>query len=515
MDQDLRKTFKDKRIKAFTDRDGMITFLEDNGNMPIEDFVKKVKFILGDDLEFSIVVEVTSEMANPLRYASSSSQEIVKSTNPEVSELPSVVNDYNELINEFRTAGINTNGPHSFGIAAGIDSLTSMNMCLYLPKELIESKNKFGVLAITPQTVAAAYSVITLSKWLSRDEASIIQDQMPTLICAIYVIIRHQLYKGYFVGKTDVAMMVESTAAFRAAKDHLGIVGNLSNILTQGNLQDGLTLAMSTKVNYYATNHHTGSPVISNFARKVAAMICYRNEADEIKPEFVKCLHSIGHGIDTRSSLNYMVSVCRNHTKIATIGATILSDSVIPFTPDLSEDIRLRMNGLPAGVKWVSACNTVITEVARSLYALAVDAIVVQQAESLPIHLRNINNDPLSYHSGSAYLTNGERVNKLVTDNEIISFCSTYISIVRSGLNEAKSVTKANIDVVASGKIMSIRKLLTTGLNLERLEKALSNTFTISSNPFASGSYSDQAADLSELLIEYERVKESPEVILR
>jgi hypothetical protein len=67
-----------------------------------------------------------------------------------------------------------------------------------------------------------------------------------------------------------------------------------------------LTVIVSTKMNWWATNHHMGQPKLTHFVAKSISTLFTQINKDTIQQDIIQSVHRIGHWASTHVVLNIM-----------------------------------------------------------------------------------------------------------------------------------------------------------------------------------------------------------------
>lgn len=192
------------------------------------------------------------------------------------------------------------------------------------------------------------------------------------------------------------------------------------------------TLMYSTKVNWYLTNHHVGTKVVTGYVKRVMSQFIGEEAyADKL---IIEDLHRVGHFIST---------------KMCFIGWFPETDfylppgvpkEELPKVPVPSEDAMMRLKSFPAGTAKVSFVHAALTRAANSVYAM----VMTDKGEG--VSFRNLYNaikaDPFSYHIGAFYLTGKTRKTDLVVSEYLQAIASIYVSVVLGSTTLAKASVK-------------------------------------------------------------------------
>jgi len=149
------------------------------------------------------------------------------------------------------------------------------------------------------------------------------------------------------------------------------------------------SVIFSTKINLYATNHHTGQGMLTGYAAKVYNVLIKNDEADE--SEAIRMMHMIGHWAHTGKiwkTLGYRNAKNAEGFKLAR-------------GINLGADLRLRIGTFPAGCARIGIAYTIVRKCFHHVlfpYLFSnEDCKVVVDAG------REILNDPIAYHIGAAH----------------------------------------------------------------------------------------------------------------
>ncbi|APG78076.1 hypothetical protein [Wuhan insect virus 15] len=206
-----------------------------------------------------------------------------------------------------------------------------------------------------------------------------------------------------------------STATAPPANASQAIKDAVVNPLSSVEVADVLIGILSTKVNWWQTNHHTGQGKIQGYAAKVLTA----KWPNQSQATMTTLFHRMGHWTSTIAVL-----------RLAGIGSLKATTTVFTpsITPILSSDVKLRFDSAPAGTHKTAVAKAGAARLVRS--AAAVFCPGISEFGVLVGKMRAVMADPARHHIGAAYLT-GERGADFA-DSEAEAFLGRIGSFLRT-----------------------------------------------------------------------------------
>ena len=203
-----------------------------------------------------------------------------------------------------------------------------------------------------------------------------------------------------------------------------------------------LTLALATKINFFATNHHKGQGEVTKFVRKVTTTLFPTMAQDTPKEEVRNATHTIGHWMSTHIGMNVLGMATGR-----VVAVTPLSQSISIDRIGLASDFKARSDSFPAG----TAPNALVYNALKDysgnrawLMSPYIDDMIACSDEvkvfkaSIEHAKANHLVDPrLQYHMGAAFLTGAPR--KTFVHPAPIGAVGSFLFNLRGGSTLAQS----------------------------------------------------------------------------
>lgn len=283
-----------------------------------------------------------------------------------------------------------SNGPGEVGIAAGSDSCSDPSLALVL------SAANAGLVAFvnTPVVLVPV-----------AGDAAALKRAAAIRLCYFAVA------EWDWHCDDPTANVIAFDTASHAVPSAATVLLVQADLATFGHGWEGIaTLLVSTKVNFWAMNHHTGQGTFVGFAKKVATLF-FSEEADDFK----NALWAVGHTCSTRGVLSGM--------GIEDVDTNTLS---LPFSwPTVTRDIQVRLEAPPAGTARTAVCLAILRKAARTVYSVALPAIADTDA-MLDLEGAYTAN-PVRYHVGGGFLTGAVVPDYEDPDDETLVQCAAFI----------------------------------------------------------------------------------------
>lgn len=209
------------------------------------------------------------------------------------------------------------NGNYKVGISVGVDP--SLNDDCKLP-------------VLTVAGVTKAQQAANAACWAYKK-----YEALPTKIrqfycCAAYGIIDANLYGTVGTSRKKDGDWIETVHATMLDAADLLVLNSWVNL---DNVRSALTGVLTTKANFWQTNHHTGQGQISGYPKKFV-LITFEPAQTQHATDM---LHTVGHWASTLRILNLAEIQGIRHVDNPDGDATLT----------LSDDAKLRFNSYPAG----------------------------------------------------------------------------------------------------------------------------------------------------------------------
>eukprot|EP00971_Amphidinium_carterae_P120503 2387873-Amphidinium_carterae.1 len=217
--------------------------------------------------------------------------------------------------------------------------------------------------------------------------------------------------------RNDSKVKVMTTAAFHTAvaAATTAFVGTcdvtskdeMAALLGKAQIGRGLLGAISTKLNWYSTNHHVGQSTWEGFSCKVWSYLMGMGGGTSLQSSspLYNVAWACGHFCSTRGVLAY---ICRDN-RVLTENWTGCDgpNSEIADQYEPTADIILRANQPPAGTRAVLNLLTAAKQLAVSPYGFLVPAEVISSA-AMNVDVQKVVKYGMCMHVGKTYLTAGQ-----------------------------------------------------------------------------------------------------------
>jgi hypothetical protein len=315
------------------------------------------------------------------------------------------------------------NGYLECGLSAGVDPALSDALKLRIPT---------GTADITPNDraqAAAVWAFRTFPKTLGADISE-------TYVSCTYLV----AVAGLMAVDDGDSIAVNLNSLLPMKESERAIIQPL---LTVSKLKTALDIVVSTKINWWLTNHHTGQGALTGFALKMANKIFdYAGSLVPARKEAIMTLfHTCGHWCSTRLMI----------TKFGIRGALPVREYTGAFRVTFAKDVQLRISSTPAGTHKhaiaVAGAKKLLMHLLSAFTTVHLDIKAVFDSNNL------IKANPISYHVGATYLTGKEGAK--FDDNlagVVLGRVSTIILRImpKTSLAASPHVQKENADVSKS-----------------------------------------------------------------
>lgn len=202
--------------------------------------------------------------------------------------------------------------------------------------------------------------------------------------------------------------------------------------LSREDMAIGATLAFSTKVTFWQTNHHVGQGRLAGYFRKYA-LITFKGVAENT---LARVGWILGHAMSTKRALKQL-------------GVPNIDD---PWNRvaglNFGRDVMVRIAGVPAGCAKLAfvaaAADRLLNGMFRTVVAPPVGLEEVIRA------YRTVCGNPAPYHIGGAHLTNLERQVAIEVPDHVLIPLATYVRAVMPDSTLAKAKCIPGEDVTAA-----------------------------------------------------------------
>nr|ASA47300.1 hypothetical protein [Wilkie qin-like virus] len=321
------------------------------------------------------------------------------------------------------------NGVAEFGLSAGVDPGI-------LPEHRLRLVPRAQLLT-TPMEVQFAHAM-----------ASVVRVPPPgslarsLLIAGVYQILVgrwHGIWPDVPVGHRTIDGVVEATVVpANIVTDEIIAMCEELNAMTPDEHSNAALLVLSTKVNYWLINHHTGQGAPQSFARKVIDRL--EDGPVTADSEIAAIAYRLGHAVDSRLVLNdwlhriYPDMPVRNPYPNAPAGYFSI--------PIPTRDVTVRLSSLPAGCGKLTFVREVLRRAAASPYAGFFTcgdfvASFMQQYE-------RVSTTPWLAHVGCRWLTDLPPMDIIEPDELLMAECVVFINATspNGSLSKSQSAMK-------------------------------------------------------------------------
>jgi len=193
-------------------------------------------------------------------------------------------------------------------------------------------------------------------------------------------------------------------------------LAKLKEILTVKNYKIALAAIFATKLNWWATNHHTGTPRLQGYSRKVAiALLNLEVRGEDVTASL---MHTIGHWVSTKRILTLL-----GIKGIKKVEPFVAGDA-ITLTP--TEDVTIRSKSMPAGTHRHVVAYAVIRRLSEHI--IAPFSPVLLDVSGILVRIEEVMKNPVRYHVGASYLTGKKAHDFADTDaNHCLGRLGTFI----------------------------------------------------------------------------------------
>jgi hypothetical protein len=211
-------------------------------------------------------------------------------------------------------------------------------------------------------------------------------------------------------------------------------------------------ILVAVKVTFWLINHHVGQTegVIDGFIGKVAKLQNLTSEASSAQTREVrKVIWAVGKMLSSRGVLHAVgcTSIVYHdgpNTTNPKDNDFALAD-VLAITP--SDDVTMRLDGVPSGVAATSVFLTIAKRAATSIYGVCVppvtslgwDADTRSYTGQVQDHMDAIAQNPARHHMGSHFLTGQPRIVLNSWNEEEITNLSAFIHAISPGSTLSKA----------------------------------------------------------------------------
>jgi hypothetical protein len=222
-------------------------------------------------------------------------------------------------------------------------------------------------------------------------------------------------------------------------------------LLTVADVGMDLSIAISTKVGYWAMNHHTGSGRLQGYPLKVLTVKRALTIEQASSAEWTNALHTAGHWLSTKITLSALgiegITRPQNITRLMEVVKT--------------DDLRLRVTAAPAGTHK----HAIAAAIARRLVKHNIAPLAHVLAEMGPVMqtMETISRNPARFHIGAHYLVGGRALHFSDDDAKLVlgrlsSFALVFLpgsSLCRSP--HVKDEIYEDFDSIWKGTLTSVK----------------------------------------------------------
>lgn len=313
------------------------------------------------------------------------------------------------------------NGGQEFGLGAEADAP-------------IRAENRLAIFpAETNYTMAAKLA-------LAFSYCKFISTSADLFDCCLYLIVYFELHAVKRYGGSDEYNFVDSDVVVRTNPREGPFYNTMraridkvqKTLVDPSAINIANTLMYSTKVNWYLTNHHVGTKVVTGYVKRVMSQ--FVGEESFADKMIVEDLHRVGHFISTK-----MCFIRWFPEKDFYLPPGVDKDE-LPNVPVPSDDAMMRLKSFPAGTAKVSFVHSALTRAANSVYAM----VMTDKGEGMAFRAlyNSIKQDPFSYHIGAYYLTGRPRNANLNVSEYLQAIASVYVSVVLGNTTLSKASVK-------------------------------------------------------------------------
>lgn len=161
-------------------------------------------------------------------------------------------------------------------------------------------------------------------------------------------------------------------------------------------IRRSLTIGCGTKLNFYSTNHHTGTGNMGAYPLKL-----YNSLYDTIENPtsiVIAAVHTIGHWMDTRAVL----------TRLGFEGLGKTNCVSGAFELSFEDDFKVRRTAMPAGTASLSLCHTILVRMKTSNLRYAIpDPSMIKRIHE---QFEEVYANRPAYHMSAKSLTGKDRL---------------------------------------------------------------------------------------------------------
>lgn len=179
-------------------------------------------------------------------------------------------------------------------------------------------------------------------------------------------------------------------------------------LLTVEDVGMDLSIAISTKVGYWAMNHHTGSGRLQGYPLKVLTVKRALTAEQASSAEWTAALHTAGHWLSTRITLSALG--IRGITKPQNITGLI---NVVK-----TDDLMLRVTAAPAGTHKHAIAAAIAKRLVK--HNIAPLAHVLTEMGPVMRAMEEIARNPAKFHIGAHYLVGARAANFSDDDAKVV-----------------------------------------------------------------------------------------------
>jgi hypothetical protein len=322
------------------------------------------------------------------------------------------------------------NGRTQIGIAAGVDP------------ELPEYERLIVPALDAEESVKDDWARIVIHSALGVAQAAKIADEKVVVLMVSAAV---ALYKSGMIGKTSDIRTIKS-ASDRKILPSLDVSRSdffqkvAREAVKENRLQEGALGAFSTKVNYFATNHHVGTAELQGFPRKVVSTVYLADKgaAEEVIQRYYKPLHIIGHWGCTARILTHLGFKEIRRPLLEPVVAEPAQNQKLQISATRDVTMRVCNQSVPAGASKFGLCIAIIRRLFRHPMVVFVPGIA--NIATVAAMQGELAKQPLAAHVGSHFLIGRQAATQFNDAAEqVIGRLGTFICLTSPRSSIAKS----------------------------------------------------------------------------
>jgi len=211
--------------------------------------------------------------------------------------------------------------------------------------------------------------------------------------------------------------------------------------ISEASVKRALMMIVATKVNWWTTNHHTGTGALQGFARKAAYAVLGANENNEA--QIGKAMYTVGHWCSTRQVLS-LIGV-----KGLKVDRPYFAHEPNKLT--ISDDVILRLNSMPAGTHKHAVAFAITKRLINHI--MSSYSGVLADISGIIFSYHRVQEDRAKFHIGAMYLTGG-KVDDF-TDSDADGVLGRLATFVMTFFPNSTIAGSPHISKIVNGKRVS------------------------------------------------------------